>query len=351
MKRMKKNRYFQWSKIFLAVLSFILLWQITACQGNLQTEPKPTSSGKLNTLRIEGPLTMPFALPLISLIEHGKLNGLADQIVYESWKSPDELKADIVKKQADIFAVPTYTSANLYNRGLDVQYISTYLWGYLYMIGPKGEQMAWESLKGETVYIPFKGHVAEIMFRYLAERNGYQPDQDFQLVYASGPEEAVASLIMGKAKYVIISEQSATQAILKAKKEGVALDIVMDMQKEWGKATGREPQFPIGGVLISGELARNHPEIVSTLLNELAAETEWVASHPKEAGELAEKYFEGTSKDVIAQVVPKTIYEFKSTAEAAEDLKFFFEEIAKVSPDIIGGQLPDENFYNQSLYK
>jgi NitT/TauT family transport system substrate-binding protein len=43
--------------------------------------------------------------------------------------------------------------------------------------------------------------------------------------------------------------------------------------------------------------------------------------------------------------VPHFNLDVVSAAEAREELEFFYEELASMSPEIIGGELPDDTFY------
>jgi len=249
------------------LILILMMLTVSACSGI--NHPTTENDQHLEIIRIQGPLPISFALPLISAIEHHALDAYATKIEYKTWKNPDELKARIISNQADIFAVPTYAAANLYNRQLNVNYVATIVWGYLYMIGPEQEPITWDALKEETIYIPHKGHVADLVFQYLARQNGLDPKKDLSVHYVSGPNEAVAQLIMGNAKYAIISEHAATLAVIKGKKEGIALDKVMDLQEEWAKATGKDAEIPIGGILISGKFMQKHPDVVEALTNAL----------------------------------------------------------------------------------
>jgi NitT/TauT family transport system substrate-binding protein len=48
---------------------------------------------------------------------------------------------------------------------------------------------------------------------------------------------------------------------------------------------------------------------------------------------------------VIEKVIPSLNLKFVSAKDAKKDLEFFFKEISTVSPEIIGGKLPNEGFY------
>ncbi|MEM6429269.1 MAG: ABC transporter substrate-binding protein, partial [Deinococcota bacterium] len=94
-------------------------------------------------------------------------------------------------------AVPSYVGANLYNRGVDVRMAAVVVWGLLWLLGPEGTPTDWESLRGETVLVPFPNDMPDLVFRYLAEANGLTPGEDFTLEYYAQAPEVIAQLVSG----------------------------------------------------------------------------------------------------------------------------------------------------------
>ncbi len=48
---------------------------------------------------------------------------------------------------------------------------------------------------------------------------------------------------------------------------------------------------------------------------------------------------------MVTQVIPRLNLEVVPAADAQAELEQFFSELATLSPDIIGGSLPDADFY------
>ncbi|MDR5000485.1 hypothetical protein RGW91_16300 [Brevibacillus parabrevis] len=135
---------------------------------------------KREHLTIQAPVGISLSSPIYKMIEDKSLSPFAENVEYKPWKTPDELRARISSGQAEVSAVPTYVGANLYNRGMDVKLINTLIWGILYMIGPDGEAVSWDSLRGQTVHVPFKGDMPDLVFRYLLKKKQSRPDQRCQ---------------------------------------------------------------------------------------------------------------------------------------------------------------------------
>lgn len=316
-----------------------------ASGGDRQGDTQAGGEAEVEELVMQGPAnTLALSLPFFRVLEEGDLEEYAGEVSYEPWNNPDELRAQLSSGQADVSAVPTYVGANLYNRGLDVRLINVLVWGMLYVVGPE-EGAGWEDFRGEKVVVPFKGDMPDLVFRYLAQQNGLNPQEDLQIEYVSAPPEAVQMLVSGRAAYAVLPEHLATVALLKGEQAGTTLARAMDMQGEWAETTGREPRFPQAGIVVSGELAEEHPELVRALQERFAESVMWVNENPQEAAGMAAQRLEGIEEPVAARAIPNLNLQPRSAAESREELDFFFEELSTLSPEIIGGELPDEGFY------
>lgn len=303
--------------------------------------PAATEAAKLAKLTIQAPLGISISSPVYHILEQHLLEPYADTIEYTPWKSPDELRARITSGQADISAVPSYVGANLYNRGMDVKLLNVLIWGILYVIGPEGEPVDWETLRGQTVYVPLKGDMPDLVFRYLLKKNGLDASKDLKLEYVSAPQELVAMLATGKAKYAVIPEHLATMATKKVKGTFKA----MNLQEEWAKVTGLPARIPQAGILVSGKLVKEHPETVAALQQAFEQSVSYLNKQPQEAAKGIIKYQDGLTPELIANLLPSINLQFVPAQDAKEELEFFYTELSVLSPEIIGGKLPDEDFY------
>lgn len=348
-------------KVMSAIVSAALLFsslvmgcsnQKPATQANQpaqQTEAKEESKqkDKLAELMIQAPMGISIAAPIYKIVEENSLQDYTEKINFSPWKTPDELRARISSGQAQVSAVPTYVGANLYNRGMDVKLINTLIWGILYVVGPDGEKVSWESLKGKTIHVPFKGDMPDLVFQYLLKKNNVDPVKDVNIEYVSAPQELVQLLVAGKASYAVIPEHVATLSVLKGKKEGKNLAKVMNLQEEWAKATGKKPRIPQAGILVSGKLIEQHPELVEALQDRFKESVSFLNEKPDQAAGIIAKYQEGLEQKFIQNVIPSLNLQYVPANLAKEELEFFFNELSTLSPEIIGGKLPDEGFYYQ----
>lgn len=333
----------------LALLSVLLL--VTGCSlTNIEEKPEANEqeseqATKLEKLAIQAPAGVSITAPLYKLIEDNMMNDVAEETEFLTWNTPDEMRSRISSGQVDVSAVPTYVGANLYNKDVKIQLINTLIWGILYMVGPDGEELSWDSLKGNTIHVPFKGDMPDLVFQYLLDKNGIDSEKDIKIEYTSTPQEVVQLLAAGKAKYAILPEHTASLAVGKAKKEGVVLQKSISLQEEWANATGKSPRIPQAGIVVSTKLIQEHPEVVEELQTNIEKSIQFLTDEPESAGQLIATYQEGLEPAFIEKLLPSLNIEFVTAQDAKEELEFFFTELASLSPDIIGGKLPDEGFY------
>lgn len=296
-------------------------------------------------LNMQAPTGISITAPYYKLIADNALQGKVQNVKLTPWNNPDELRARISSGQVQISAVPSYVGANFYNKGAKVQLLNVIVWGNLYLLGPAGETTTWESLKGKSVYVPFKGDMPDLLFQYMLKKNNLTPQKDVQIQYAAAPAEIVGLLAAGKADYAVLPEHVASLAISKMSKTEKPVKKAFLFQEEWKKATGKPARFPQAGTVISADFAKKHPEIVATIQSNLKKSVDWINANPKEASVFLEKNADGLQPAFIEGLIPSLHLSFMTAQEAKEELNYFYGELMSLSPEIIGGKLPDDGFY------
>jgi len=307
------------------------------------TTATTAASASIDTLRVRHPETLAFAAPFAFFDAEGPLEGSVEEVDRDVWASPDVLRSLLVNGESDVTAVPSYVGANLHQRGVDAQMAAVTVWGLIWLLGPEGATPEWDSLRGQTVMIPFPNDMPDLVFRRLARENGLVPGEDFEIEYAAQPTEIVTRLVSGRGTWAVLPEHVATVALAEANKQGRGLDRVFDLQEEWAKATGGSARIPQAGIVVPSSLAEQ-PEVLSGVLEELESSAERVnAAEPETVRQLAEDT--GVPAPIVEQVIPRLNIDVVPAAEAQEELERFYSELATLSPDIIGGELPGGDFY------
>lgn len=317
------------------------------------SEPEDTTStaddvvaepDMLDQVRIRIAPTMAFGAPFQLLPEDGELAGVTDDVDLDTWGTPDLLRAMLVNGESEVTAVPSYVGANLSNRGVDVKLAAMLVWGILYVVGPEGAPADWESLRGQTVLVPMQNDMPDLVFRYLAEANGLVAGTDYEIQYYAQAPEIVNELMKEDGKFAVLFEHVATVALDQAQQNGRSYGRILDLQEEWGGATGGEARIPQAGIVIPGDLAEESPELVGAILTDLEQAVEdTLASSDEDVATIAEAF--DVPAPIVKDVIPRLNLQVVPADEAREELEEFYSTLAELSPDIIGGQLPEESFY------
>lgn len=306
--------------------------------------PGPAPAAEpLEALAMQAPAAPPSIL-LAHLATQEELTAQVPNVSFEAFQTLDQLRADMVKNEVQVAAVPTYVAANLYQRGVPVKLLNVTVWGHLSLLTADPAIASWEDLKGKTVYIPFKGDSPDLVFQIIARGAGIQ-EGEIELAYVSAAPEALQMLLAGKADAAVLPEPVASAAILQGKQKGIPVRELYELRQEWGRVTGREPMIPQIGTIAVADVVEKHPDVVTAIQDGMQASITWIQENPTDAAKLGEPYLNGLKAPVIESSLGRTPFKFVPAAEAREDVEFFFAKLAELSPEIIGGGLPDDGFY------
>ncbi|MDF2628823.1 MAG: transporter substrate-binding protein [Symbiobacteriaceae bacterium] len=306
------------------------------------TAPAPVAPAPLERLVIRGPQSPATILLAHTATVQKDLASHATIIDFGTVKTADQLRAAIAAKELQVAAAPTNVAANLYRKGVQIQLLNVTVWGTLYVMTTRDDINTWTDLVGKNLLVPLKGDIPDLVFQYLAR----QAKVDLTPTYLGTPTEAMQMLLAGKADAVVLTEPVATAAQIQGKAKGLTVRVAIDLQKEWGRLTGRPARFPQVGTIILGDLAKTRPELAQTLHNAMKNAAQWMKANPKEAAALGETTLTDLKAPVIEASLTRTPIDVLSAAEAKEELAFFFARLKDMSPEMIGGDLPDADFYS-----
>jgi NitT/TauT family transport system substrate-binding protein len=117
----------------------------------------------------------------------------------------------------------------------------------------------------------------------------------------------------------------------------------MDIQKEWAKIHGDE-RIPFVALFVNGNFAEENPQFTNIINGYYKQGVEWVNNNPEAAAQLASKHFEMPAP-VLKKSYSRVNLNIYSEAESRELTELYFGEILEMYPDLLGGSLPDEEFY------
>ncbi|MCT4656316.1 MAG: ABC transporter substrate-binding protein [Cohaesibacter sp.] len=311
--------------------------------GLVSTLSMPAIAKGLDSLTIYGPPAGP-SIALAHLVKSNALKDHVGKTKFKVWRTPSQLRAGVLSGDMTVTGTPSYVAANLFNRGVDVRMASVVTWGLLYLISSEGKVASLKDLKGKTILMPFKNDMPDLVMQAMARKAGLKIGRDFTLRYTGTPQQAMKMLIAGKASMAVLPEPAATGAQMLGIKNGVKLTHALDLQKEWGRIIGGRSQIPQAGMMVSGKLVKERPELVDAFNKAMVRSGKWTRNNPASAAELGAIYM-GMKAPIIERSIPYCNIDVKSGRASKSELERFFKVLKSVSPAIIGGRLPGSRFY------
>lgn len=277
------------------------------------------------------------ALPLFWIQEKGYLG---DDVDLKIVISPDHQRAIslIAKNDIQMAITGVNVGALAFNKGVDIKLLNVNIWGIDYLLTYGFKANGWKDLKGKTLSLPLKGGPLDFVIRYLIEKSG-QDVKEIKLVYIPLPQGA-KYFQNGKLEAIVLPEPLVTITLRNTQEAFLSIDI----QKEWGKYHEKDEKIPFVGLFVSSNFAKEHTRLLKNFETLYLEGVNWVNQNKKEATELAEKYL-GIPASIFEESLKRTHFECISSQEAKKAVKRYLGEILQIYPDLIGGRLPDEQFY------
>lgn len=289
---------------------------------------------EVETITVQTPPTVG-ALPLLWLKDQGKME--LDIVI-----SPDHQRglALISKNEIDLLVTGVNVGAKAYNKGIDLTLLNTNIWGIDYLLTNGFQADSWSDLVGKTLSLPLMGGPVDFLVRYFLQENGVDPAQ-VEFVYLPSNNGA-RSFQLGQLDAIVLPEPMVSITLLNYDQAVLSLDL----QTEWAKLHEGDDRIPFVGLFARGDFARENPTLMNTLNAFYQEGVEWVKNNPAEAALLAERYFNQPAAVAEAsfQRVNLNLY---SDAEVRDLINRYFSAILEMYPEMIGGKLPDEDFYFQ----
>ncbi len=327
------------------ILSIILI-SLASCDNN-KTETKKVDNTSNNIV-----FAVPFApvsYPIIKMVEDGVFDKDGKKSELIIWKTPDQLKALVAGGQADFFAVPSNVGAMFYNKGIDVKLLNISIWRAIWLVSRSNDKKTLADFKGEEIAMPFKGDMPHIVFMELARKQGLDPEKDFKLVYVPSPMDAAQKMIMRRVDNALLIDPAVSTVIEKSKSGAssiIAPDIYrsVDIQNEWGRLYNTENELPFAGIMAGGEILKD-TALIQKFNIEYKKAAEWCMENPEETAKMVVKHIPQLNEKGVAEAMRNVTLKAVEANDAREKLEAFFTVLKNSKPALVGGKLPDDNFY------
>lgn len=326
---------------------------VTSTSGT-STTAGPTSTTataeKLEKLTLVAP-PGPMAIPMAYMAVNDVLADVAATTEVVLWQNADQLRAMVAGKQGDFVTIPSNNSAIFYNKGLALKALDISVWNITYLVTKDAQVKSFADIKGQSLVVSLKGSVPDVTYQYLARKEGLDPEKDFELRYAPDPTQAAQLLLSGQVDNAVLSEALATSVILQSKDAAQPFVRAFAFDKAWAEATGAAAGSPASLTPIAGTVATasvlNKPVVIAAFMDEYRKAVEWMLANPEEAGKLVETELPqlGLKAAPMTAALKSITWKFTPASEARPSLEAFYQTLSELSPEVIGGKLPDDGFY------
>jgi NitT/TauT family transport system substrate-binding protein len=321
-------------KLKIAALLTLTAFLLTAGCGAGGSK-KQDNKAMPEKIVIQAPMAPP-TTPLFKMAQDGTLNGAKLELIL--YKSVEEATTRVAKGEADFTVLPLNVAAKLYNKQVDISLANVSTWGILHLLTTDSQVANWQDLKGKELYVGAQGSSPDVLTQYFMIKNGMKAG-DIKLAYLSSPEIAQL-MINGLAKNAVLPEPQATQVLMNNSKARIARDFYAD----WQSFEGKDARLPQAGMVVRNEFARSYPKAVTEFQNAYKSAVEWTVANPTEAAPLAVSNM-NIPAPVFIKSMEKTRMFFASGSEARKDVKIYLSRLLDISPEMVGGTLPDEKFF------
>lgn len=316
------------------LLGLILVLCLSGC-GKKQVE---------DTVNIRvGSLKGPTSLGLLGLIEQEKEEAQS-RYTFQMATTGDELSLLLVKGELDIALLPANMAAILYQKTEgQITVLNLNTLGVLYGVSGDAEITSLEDLKGRTVYLTGKGVTPEASLRYLLSEAGLT-EQECTLEFLSEASEAAAVLAEHPEAVGVLPQPFVTAALMQNEK----LQVVLDLNEIWKEGGNGDYGMVTGVTVVRSAFLEEHPEAVRSFLEEQKKSVETVLADPQAAAVWAVEEGIVAKEPIAAKAIPECNLVCVTGQEMKTALSGYLEVLENFKPELIGGKLPDEDFYYEA---
>lgn len=242
--------------------------------------------------------------------------------------SPEILQANLIKEATELGVLPMINAANLYNKGVSIRLLGCPIWGTLYIIGRK-------SLKNnhsekQLLHVFGSGTTPDILARYYIQNIAgfYNLDYSFDT-----PREILQSLLSQRIQFAVLSEPYLTIALQK----DTSLQIIADLNLP----TKTVPEFAQTAIVCSDKM-----DPLKDSLNILINQTCLFAQkHQSEAIKILEEHKIFAPRQLTPESIERCKIHYVTAKDAEKDIKDYLSVIFEYKPQLLGGKLPNQRFY------
>jgi len=277
-------------------------------------------------------------------VKTGMLEDLLPGCQFKVWNNPDQIRAGLSSGSVNMAILPSYSGANLYNKGLDVRLANILTDGLLYIVAPEASNIkTLQDLVGKKLAVPFKNDMPDYIMQAILKAYDIKPDA-IDIQYTGSLPEAMPLLMIGRVDAAVIVEPAASTVISMSAASPKKIVRALDIQKLWEKVSKTDAIPQAGLVTGKGFEGDAGTKKIATLNACLASALERIRSDPEKAAEQVGDLLDFPPRLIAASVAFSHLV-VHNAKEVKPSLETFFNVLIKQNSAILGGKLPDDGFY------
>lgn len=293
------------------------------------------------SLRLSGPPIAESA-PMLAMAQSERAWEQNFDVEFIPWHSPDMLRAMVAGGQVDATLITTTAASLLRSKGVNCR-VPLLLEPPAWIVSAKPGPNAMASLEG-TMLLPFgPGEMPELFYKTITALS----PPSLETRYTGSPMEAVNLLLAGKGDHIVLSEPTASLAVLRSKAmqaKGAPLLVKrVDLCKEW-QAVYPGHRLASSCIAFFGAKADDSKQL-KAFAAAYAKASRWVRKNPEKVLALALEKFPALAAQLKQGGISGFDVSILSGEQARTDALFYLEKINAISPAAIGGSMPGEDLF------
>ena len=277
-------------------------------------------------------------------VKTGMLDTLLPGCQFKVWNNPDQIRAGLGSGTINMAILPSYSGANLYNKGLDVRLANILTDGLLYIVAPEASNIkTLQDLVGKKLAVPFKNDMPDYIMQAILKAYDIKPDA-IDIQYTGSLPEAMPLLMIGRVDAAVIVEPAASTVISMSAASPKKIVRALDIQKLWEKVSKTDAIPQAGLVIGKGFEGDAGAKKIAALNACLASALERIRSDPEKAAEQVGDLLDFPPRLIAASVAFSHLV-VHNAKEVKPSLETFFNVLVEQNSAILGGKLPDDGFY------
>lgn len=275
--------------------------------------------------------------PLLALVADQPLKDKGIVFTFQAWKSPAELRQLLMGDKPVLAVAPSLMAAVLHARDIPFALVAGEITdGSVKLIGKGAPLERLSDLQGTTLALPFKGNFPDLLLKRLD--SGDTPS--FRPLYTGNYMASMQMLIAGKAGAALLVEPLATMVTGKAPD----LHVIADTCVLWKAETGLS-HCPVAGALLANPVLAADKTQFHLVRDAHRQAFEALAVSKTRPAELLSGQFAELPRAAAVEGFVEIRPRLLPMPGNRSALEGFLKAIASVSPEAVGGVMPDADFY------